>query len=168
MQRRRHSTARQHGPRRRTAGQRKDLREAIQLTLISGAFVAGGIWALVTGSYVLGLVCVLFFSAGLIFGITLWVGAVRPRREPRRRRSGRSDRAFGIIGFLAAALMGLACCGIFLAALAGGDADLFSARYPRPFMLVVGGIGTLFFGGGSLVLLVQALMSSMRRARRDE
>lgn len=148
---------------------RKDLREARWLTLVSALFVAGGVWMLAEGEAGFGLITTLFFGACLIVGILLWVGERSDRREGGRS-SRMAERMFAVLLPTAALLMGLGCLGLLI--MAFFDWAWFSptttTRYPRAVVITASLAGTVLFGGGSVVLMIQARRDRRRPEDRPE
>lgn len=151
-----------HRSGRKKRGSRKELREARLLVLISALFVAGGVWMLTMGELAFGLATTLFFSACLIVGVVMWVGERTNRRGDGR--SGRTaERLFALLMPAAALLMGLGCLALLILTLMDPDwPDTgTAARYSPALIIGASLVGTVLFGGGSVLLLIRA-----RRGRR--
>lgn len=144
---------------RRSKGKRKSLREARALTFISAAFVATGGWSLSNGVSALGLAAVVFFSAGVLFGIMLWYDEVRSRRTEGSAGDDSRWATVSVVGIaVASALLGLGCLAVVVFGIIGWS-ELGTATtmlFPRVLVLVAAAVGTVFFLGGAVYLLVRA------------
>lgn len=132
-------------------------REAWGLTLISGLFVIAGLFLVtVVGAVAIGAVSILFFGAGLIVGTSHLVST-------RRGGLGRPTGPLGLLVVAAASfLLGVAC--LLFALFAVLDWQAVSSPGRSPVVAALAGVaGTVFFGGGSGILVVRAVVARRRQ-----
>lgn len=134
-------------------------REAWGLTLVSGLFVIAGIFLItVVGAVAIGAVSILFFGAGIIVGSTHLVGT-------KRGGHGQPTGPLGLLVMAAASfLLGVAC--LLLALFAVLDWQEVSSPGRSPLVAALAGVaGTVFFGGGSGILVVRAIVARSQQGR---
>ena len=138
------------------------------MTLIGAAFVVICLFLVTQGD------TRLLSIMGIVFGLAvLLVGAVQWRSVGTGPHAAEDERGSGIfvIALLAASvLLGLASLGVFVLALV--DWNEFgvatTARFPRPVAVVAGAVGTLFFIGGPIALVLREGRSFGQRANDGE
>ncbi len=131
--------------------------EAWALTLISMLFVLAGVFLIVvTGETGTGLVAIVFFGACLVVGLVQLASHGR----------GGGGRPTGPVALLVMALasfaLGVACLLMLGLALVEPESIASPSRSPV-VAVVVGAVGTVFFGGGSGVIAVSAIYAARRR-----
>jgi len=125
---------------------RKQRREGILLAVLSGIFLVGGVFLIVVGNPWIGAIGIAFGAMGIVMGI---VEAKGITSTARRWSMIVGSALFGLVG----ALM------IVANTVAPGS---FGWRAGLS-VTIIGAIALVFFGGGSILLLVREL----RRGRRD-
>lgn len=126
------------------------------LTLISGVFVVAGIFVIVVvGDVGAGLMGVVFFGGcglvGLVQLISLYRGG-----------SGEPTGPAGLVA-MAAASFALGVGSLVMLLVAVTDPESFDSWRSPLLAAVVGGVGTVFFGGGSGIIAVRAISLVGRR-----
>src|SRR3954468_5810674 len=109
----------------------------IGMPLLCLAFVAGGVWAIIDGAWVIGLTCVLFFGVG---GIVLALPLVAPPDRPQTRTvelDGEPAKLF-VLGKARQLVTAIAAAG-------AGVGSLFLAVGGNP----VGFVGLIFLAAGA-------------------
>lgn len=133
------------------------LPRAVALTVISGLFVLAGIFVMtVVGDAGTGLVAVVFFGACLLVGL-VQIGSLS------RGGDGEVTGPFGLLVMaLASFVMGVGCLILLLLAVTDPGTIASPARSPL-VAAIIGAIGTVFFGGGSGLIAVKAIVAARRR-----
>lgn len=126
------------------------------LTLLSAGFVLLGCFVMVVvGDLGAGLGSVVFFGACFVVGVIQLVSL-------SRGGTGEPTGPAGLLAMAAASfLLGLGCLIMGLVAILSPE-SMASWRSPL-LAVVVGAVGTVFFGGGSGLLVVKALSLMIRR-----
>lgn len=132
-------------------------REAWGLTGISALFVLTGILLLaVEGVSAIAVVAIVFFGACLLVGVVQLVGLHR----------GGSGEPTGPLALLVMAtasfLFAIACLLLLLFAVLDWEGLNTSPGRSRALAALAGGVGTVFFGGESGVLVVRAVLARRR------
>lgn len=131
---------------------RRKLREARALTFISGLFVIAGPFVVASGDTLMGVTAVFFFGGCMLVGIVQWRGGLA-----HRDGTAGDDRGPSMLMPAAALLMGVGCLAIFILALLSWETFATDSRLPREVLLAAGGVGTILFGGGSVLLFFRAV-----------
>lgn len=131
--------------------------EAWALTIISGLFVLAGIFVIgVVGEPAVGLLSIVFFGATLVVGLLQLVSL-------HRGGTGEPAGPVGLLVMAAASfLLGVACLMLALVAIITPESLSSPGRSPL-VGAVAGAVGTIFFGGGSGLLVVRAVVVARRR-----
>lgn len=120
--------------------------KAILLLVISLLFVAAGVFVLLFGPVMLGLVVIAFFGGCALIGLTQLLGADHPATPILM--------GVGSIG------MGLGCLAMLAGGLSGGPSDAGDW-----VMVAIMLIGALFFGAGGVLLVLLPLLRRRRSVR---
>ncbi len=126
------------------------------LTILSGGFVLAGLFVMVVvGDVGAGLASTVFFGACLVVGIAQLVSLGRGGTGQPSSPAGLLAMAVGSF------LLGVGCLVMALVAVLSPES---MASWRSPLLAVaIGGVGAVFFGGGSGLLAVRAISLAVRR-----
>lgn len=137
------------GNKKHAAAARKHRRKWILVTLVSVLFVIAGAFIWIGSGEWVGLVSMLFFGGGIVVGVMELFGA---------------ESLFAqFLLALAALSLGAACAYMFWMGLSGED--LSYRLNGHTFMMIIAGIGALFFGGGGILMMISLLLP--RKSKRS-
>ncbi|GAA1852240.1 hypothetical protein [Brevibacterium marinum] len=118
---------------------RKQRRDAKLLILVSALFIVVGLIMLIGAGQIIGLFVSVFFAAGIVAGIMQLVGM--------------HTRPALLLGICAALLLTAACTILIVLTLTGVIVD--APGHSQIVATIAAVVGLVFFGGGSVVLLVR-------------
>lgn len=124
-----------------TRAYRKQRRDAKLLILVSSLFVVVGLIMFIGAAQVAGVFISVFFAAGLLVGIMQLIGM--------------HTRLALLLGICSALLLASACAILIVLTLTGVIVD--APGRSQILATIAAVVGFVFFGGGSVVLLVRFL-----------
>lgn len=122
-----------------TRAYRKQRRDAKLLIILSSLFVVVGLIMLIGAGQIIGLFITVFFAAGIIAGIMALIGM--------------HTRLALLLGIIGALLFAAACAILIVLTLTGVTVD--APGRSQIVATIAAVVGLVFFGGGTVVLLVR-------------
>lgn len=122
-----------------TRAYRKERRDAKLLIILSSLFVIVGLIMLIAAGQIIGLFVTVFFAAGIIAGIMQLIGM--------------DTRLALLLGIIGALLFAAACAILIVLTLTGVIVD--APGRSQIVATIAAVVGLVFFGGGTVVLLVR-------------